>query len=50
MVNAEIIAVGSEMLNTQRIDTNSLYLASQLNGFGIEVVRKDSEVRVTVVA
>lgn len=40
MVNAELIAVGSEMLNTQRVDTNSLFLADQLNALGVEVVRK----------
>ena len=40
MVDAEIIAVGSEMLTTQRVDTNSLYLAGKLNELGVEVVRK----------
>jgi len=40
MFNAEIIAVGSEMLTTQRLDTNSLFLAEQLNGLGVEVIRK----------
>ncbi|HWB83723.1 MAG TPA: competence/damage-inducible protein A [Bryobacteraceae bacterium] len=39
-MNAEIIAVGSEMLTAQRIDTNSLYLTGELNDLGIEVVRK----------
>ena len=39
-MNAEIIAVGSEMLTPQRIDTNSLYLTDQLNTFGVEVVFK----------
>jgi len=38
--NAEIIAVGSELLTPQRMDTNSLYLTDQLNGLGVEVVRK----------
>ncbi|MBV8842509.1 MAG: competence/damage-inducible protein A [Bryobacterales bacterium] len=38
--NAEIIAVGSEMLTSQRLDTNSLYIADQLNGLGVEVCRK----------
>jgi nicotinamide-nucleotide amidase len=38
--NAEIIAVGSEMLTTQRLDTNSLYIADLLNSLGIEVKRK----------
>ena len=40
MPDAEIIAVGSEMLTSQRIDTNSLYLADQLNSLGVEVRRK----------
>jgi len=39
-VNAEIIAVGSEMLTPSRIDTNSLYLTRKLNELGIDVVRK----------
>ena len=39
-VNAEIIAVGSEMLTPQRIDTNSLWLTAELNDLGIEVVAK----------
>lgn len=38
--DAEIIAVGSEMLTSQRIDTNSLYIADQLNALGVEVRRK----------
>jgi nicotinamide-nucleotide amidase len=37
---AEIIAVGSEMLTPQRIDTNSLYLTAELNGLGVEVASK----------
>jgi len=40
MPDAEIIAVGSEMLTSQRIDTDSLYLTDQLNGLGVEVRRK----------
>jgi len=40
MPDAEIIAVGSEMLTPQRIDTDSLYLTDQLNGLGVEVRRK----------
>jgi len=36
-VNAEIIAVGSEMLTPHRQDTNSLYLTEKLNEFGVEV-------------
>jgi nicotinamide-nucleotide amidase len=39
-VNAEIIAVGSEMLTPHRIDTNSLYLTEQLNLLGVDVVFK----------
>jgi competence/damage-inducible protein CinA-like protein len=39
-VNAEIIAVGSEMLTPHRVDTNSLYLTEQLNLLGVEVVFK----------
>ena len=39
-MNAEIIAVGSEMLTPQRLDTNSLYLTEQLNALGVEVVTK----------
>src|SRR5579871_3885934 len=40
MPDAEIIAVGSELLTPQRIDTNSLYLTEQLNALGVEVRRK----------
>jgi nicotinamide-nucleotide amidase len=36
-VNAEIIAVGSEMLTPHRQDTNSLYLTAKLNALGVEV-------------
>src|SRR5215467_11840832 len=39
-MNAEIIAVGSELLTAQRVDTNSLFLTDQLNGVGVEVVTK----------
>jgi len=39
-VNAEIIAVGSELLTPYRTDTNSLYLTEQLNQLGIDVVFK----------
>jgi len=39
-VNAEIIAVGSELLTPHRVDTNSLYLTEQLNLLGIDVVSK----------
>ena len=40
MRDAEIIAVGSELLTPQRVDTNSLYLTDQLNALGVEVRRK----------
>jgi nicotinamide-nucleotide amidase len=36
-VNAETIAVGSEMLTPFRQDTNSLYITGQLNALGVEV-------------
>ena len=39
-MNAEIIAVGSEMLTPFRTDTNSLYLTDQLNQLGIDVIFK----------
>jgi nicotinamide-nucleotide amidase len=39
-VNAEIIAIGSELLTPFRQDTNSLYLTDQLNRLGIAVTRK----------
>jgi nicotinamide-nucleotide amidase len=39
-MNAEIIAVGSELLTPQRVDTNSLFLTDQLNGLGVEVITK----------
>lgn len=39
-MNAEIIAVGSEMLTPQRIDTNSLWLTEKLNDLGVEVTQK----------
>ncbi len=39
-MNAEIIAVGSEMLTPERVDTNSLYLTGELNNLGVEVVAK----------
>jgi nicotinamide-nucleotide amidase len=37
---AEIIAAGSEMLTPHRQDTNSLYLTSELNDFGVAVAFK----------
>lgn len=39
-MEAEIIAIGSEMLTPGRIDTNSLWLTERLNRRGIEVARK----------
>jgi nicotinamide-nucleotide amidase len=39
-VNAEIIAVGSELLTPFRMDTNSLYLTEQMNQLGVEVIFK----------
>ncbi len=39
-MNAEIIAVGSEMLTPYRMDTNSLYLTEQLNTLGVDVIFK----------
>jgi len=39
-MDAEIIAVGSELLTPNRVDTNSLYLTTQLNGLGVEVTGK----------
>jgi nicotinamide-nucleotide amidase len=50
-VNAEIIAVGSELLTPFRQDTNSLYLTERLNQLGVEVIFKtivgDSRERLT---
>ena len=40
MRNAEIIAIGSELLGVQRLDTNSLWLTEKLNQMGVEVVQK----------
>jgi len=39
-VNAEIIAVGTELLTPHRLDTNSLYLTEQLNLLGVDVIFK----------
>lgn len=36
-MNAEVIAVGSEMLTPHRQDTNSLYITDKLNELGVEV-------------
>jgi nicotinamide-nucleotide amidase len=40
LVNAEIIAIGSELLTPFRQDTNSLYLTEKLNQLGVEVIFK----------
>ncbi len=40
VLTAEIIAIGSEMLEPDRTDTNSLWLTEKLNGIGIEVKQK----------
>ncbi|HVO62278.1 MAG TPA: competence/damage-inducible protein A [Terriglobales bacterium] len=39
-MNAEIVAVGSELLTPFRQDTNSLYLTEKLNELGVDVVFK----------
>jgi len=53
-VNAEIIAIGSELLTPFRQDTNSLYLTDKLNQLGVQVVIKtivgDSRERLVSVA
>jgi len=40
LTRASIIAVGSELLETTRLDTNSLFITEQLNSVGIDVVSK----------
>lgn len=40
MTTAEIIAIGSELLTPDRVDTNSLWLTEQLDRLGIEVKLK----------
>jgi nicotinamide-nucleotide amidase len=40
IVTAEIIAVGSELLGSSRIDTNSLFLSDRLASLGIELRAK----------
>ncbi len=40
-MNAEIIAVGSELLTPYRLDTNSLLLTAELNRLGIRVDAQD---------
>jgi nicotinamide-nucleotide amidase len=39
-MNAEIIAIGSELLTPYRLDTNSLWLTDELNKIGIRVIHK----------
>ncbi|MGB6367342.1 MAG: molybdopterin-binding protein, partial [Thermoanaerobaculia bacterium] len=39
-MDAAILAVGSELLNTDRLDTNSLILTRTLSAFGVELERK----------
>lgn len=39
-MNAEIIAVGSELLTPFRLDTNSLFLTAELNLLGVRVIHK----------
>ncbi|HWW50388.1 MAG TPA: competence/damage-inducible protein A [Verrucomicrobiae bacterium] len=39
-MRAEIIAVGSELLTPYRLDTNSLFLTSELHQLGIRVIHK----------
>jgi nicotinamide-nucleotide amidase len=52
-MNAEIIAIGSELLLGETIDTNSAYLARQLAGIGVGLFRKtvvgDNEERIAAV-
>src|SRR5438309_9378253 len=40
MLSADIIAIGSELLASDRTDTNSLWLTEQLNRMGIDVKLK----------
>ncbi len=53
-MNAEIIAIGSELLTPYRQDTNSLYLTAKLNQLGVEVIFKtivgDSRAHLTAAA
>ncbi len=39
-MNAEIIAIGSELLTPHRSDTNSLFITEHLNRIGVDVVSK----------
>jgi nicotinamide-nucleotide amidase len=53
-VNAEIIAIGSELLTPFRQDTNSLFLTAELNKLGVDVEYKtvvgDDRTRLTSIA
>src|SRR3984885_9547602 len=53
-MNAEIVAIGSELLTPFRQDTNSLFLTEKLNQLGVEVIFKtivgDSREHLTGVA
>jgi len=40
MLSAEIIAIGSELLTPNRVDTNSLWITERLNSIGVEVKLK----------
>ena len=40
IINASIITIGDELLIGQTIDTNSAWIAQQLNTFGIDVTRR----------
>ena len=40
LATAEIIAVGSELLTSLRVDTNSLFITDRLESIGIKVVAK----------
>jgi len=41
-MNAEIITIGDEILIGQIVDTNSVWIANELNSIGIDVIRKSS--------
>ena len=49
MLSAEIIAIGSELLTPQKVDTNSLWFTEKLNSIGVDVKLKtivgDDELR-----
>jgi nicotinamide-nucleotide amidase len=40
LTRASVIAVGSELLETTKLDTNSLFITEQLNAVGIDVTSK----------